>query len=198
MDVIRVTRSLSVEEVEAAYRAGAFPMAAPEFGLITWRRPARRAIIPLDSFHISRSLARTLRKGDFEVTVNRDFRGVVEACAARPTTWIDSDIKRVYTELHRLGKAHSLEVWKGGALAGGIYGVHLGAAFFAESKFHRVRDMSKVALAHLVWRLRQRDFRLLEVQYLTPHLAQFGTIEVSAKEYSRRLKEALALERSFV
>lgn len=198
VDVIRVTRSLSAAELEEAYRAGSFPMAAPEFGLITWHRPARRAVIPLDDFHVSRSLARTLRKADFEITVNRDFRGVMEGCAERESTWIDSEIKRVYTELHQLGKAHSLEVWKDGALVGGIYGVHLGAAFFAESKFHRVRDMSKVALAHLVWRLRERGFRLLEVQYLTPHLAQFGTIEVSAKEYSRLLSEALALERRFV
>ncbi len=197
VDVIRVTRGLSAEDVEAAYRRGSFPMAVPELGLITWHRPARRAIIPLDVFHVSHSLARTLRKGGFEITIDSDFAGVMASCADRESTWISEEIQRVYGELHHRGKAHSIEVWVDGTLAAGIYGVHLGAAFFAESKFHRVRDMSKVALAHLVFRLRDRGFRLLEVQYLTPHLEQFGTIEISARDYWRRLEEALEIERNF-
>jgi len=172
-------------------------MGDPDFGVITWHKPSRRAILPLENFHVSRSLARTLRKGAFTVTVDQDFAGVMRGCAGRPSTWITSGILAVYGELHRRGKAHSLEVWMDGFLAGGIYGVHLGGAFFAESKFHRVRDMSKVALACLAERLRRQDFLMLEVQYLTPHLAQFGAIEISAREYERRLSRALAVERGF-
>ncbi len=119
------------------------------------------------------------------------------ACADRETTWISQEFMRVYGDLHRAGKASSVEVWVEGALAGGLYGVCLGGAFFAESKFHRVTDMSKVALAHLVWRLRDRGFALLEVQYLTEHLAQFGVVEISNREYMTRLRTALELDRSF-
>ena len=172
-------------------------MGDPDFGVITWHKPSRRAILPLESFHISASLARTMRKGGYTVTADRNFDAVMRGCADRPSTWITSEIRAVYGELHRRGKAHSVEVWVDDLLAGGIYGVHIGAAFFAESKFHRVRDMSKVALACLVERLRRQDFLLLEVQYLTPHLAQFGAIEISAREYERRLARAVAAERSF-
>jgi leucyl/phenylalanyl-tRNA--protein transferase len=192
MEIQRVTRHLNVAMVEEAYREGIFPMADIELGIITWHRPRRRALLPLDGFHLSRSLARTLRRGKFEVSLDRDFGGVMNACAEREPTWISQEFKNVYGELHAQGKAHSVEVWVNGALAGGVYGVHLGGAFFAESKFHRVTDMSKVALAHLVARLRERGFALLEVQYLTEHLAQFGVVEVSHQEYMRRL--ALALE----
>lgn len=171
-------------------------MSAPG-GLFTWHRPAPRAILPLDQFHVSRSLARTLKQRRFEVTFNRDFLGVMRGCAERDSTWITEDFYRVYGELNRRGQAHSVEVWVEGELAGGTYGVQSGGAFFAESKFHRRTDMSKVALHALVERLRDRQFELLEVQYLTGHLASLGVIEISAREYQRRLAAALRLDRRF-
>lgn len=197
MEIQRVTRHLDPAMVEEAYREGIFPMADTDRGVVTWHRPRRRAVIPLDAFHTSRSLGRTIRRGGFTVTFNRDFTGVMAACAERKPTWISEEFIEVYGQLHRAGKAHSLEVWVDGVLAGGVYGVCLGGAFFAESKFHRVTGMSKVALAHLVARLRERGFLLLEVQYLTEHLAQFGAVQISNKEYSARLNEALEVERGF-
>ena len=197
MEIQRVTRSLDSGMVEEAYRQGIFPMADTDLGVVTWHRPRRRAILPLESFHLSKSLARTIRRGGFEVTYGQDFKGVMAACADRETTWISHEFMEVYTALHRAGKASSVEVWMDGVLAGGLYGVCLGGAFFAESKFHRVTDMSKVALAFLVRRLRERGFELLEVQYLTDHLMQFGVVEVSHKEYMTRLGGALELERRF-
>ncbi len=170
-------------------------MAYRERGLVTWHQPARRAILPLDAVHVPRSLARRMRRGGYDITVDRDFSAVMRACADREEgSWIDDEFVAVYTELNRQGKAHSLEVWIDGALAGGIYGVHLGAAFFAESKFHRVTGMSKVALVELASRLRAGGFQLLEVQYLTPHLKQFGAILVTHREYLRRLGHALAAQ----
>lgn len=186
---------LSPAVLRAAYSEGAFPMG--EGDEIDWYRPRKRAVIPLDRFHISRSLARTLKLHRFEVTFDHDFAGVMEACAERKPTWITDRIKHAYHELHKEGGAHSVEVWVGGKLAGGLYGVHLGAAFFAESKFHRVTDMSKVALASLVQRLREQRFELLEVQYLTAHLKQFGTIELLNKEYFQILSSALTHDCSF-
>ena len=174
-----------------------FPWPTWRWRVVTWHRPRRRAILPLDSFHISRSLERRLRRGGFEVTFDRDFAGVMAACAERKSTWISGEFREVYGELHRAGKAHSVEVWVDGSLAGGVYGVHLGGAFFAESKFHRVTDMSKVALTHLVWRLRERGFGLLEVQYLTEHLAQFGVVEIPNKKYLEQLRLALEVECRF-
>jgi len=197
MEIQRVTRHLDAAMVEEAYRHGIFPMADLGLRVVTWHKPRRRAILPLDAFHISRSLQRRLRRGGFEVTFDRDFAGVMAACAERKPTWISDEFREVYGELHRAGKAHSVEVWVDGRLAGGVYGVHLGGAFFAESKFHRVTDMSKVALTHLVWRLRQRGFALLEVQYLTEHLAQFGVVEIPNKEYAGRLGLALEMECRF-
>jgi leucyl/phenylalanyl-tRNA--protein transferase len=198
MDIRGVTFSLRPEMIEVNYRRGLFPMADPDSRVITWHRPRRRAVIPLNSFHISRSLARTLRRGGFETTVDRAFDAVMQGCADRPEgTWISDEFRNVYSELHRLGKAHSVEIWMGDRLAGGIYGVHLGGAFFAESKFHRVTDMSKVALAQLVFRLRERGFALLEVQYLTRHLAQFGTISVPHATYVKMLAAALRMECEF-
>jgi leucyl/phenylalanyl-tRNA--protein transferase len=198
MEIQRVTRYLDAAMVEEAYRNGIFPMADPDLRIVTWHRPRRRAILPLDSFHVSRSLQRRMRRGGFEVTFDRDFGGVMAGCAQRSPTWISEEFRTVYGELYRAGKAHSVEVWVGGALAGGVYGVHLGGAFFAESKFHRVTDMSKVALVHLVRRLRERGFALLEVQYLTDHLAQFGVLEIPHKEYMGRLQLALEIECRFV
>lgn len=197
MDVVHTTKILTAAGVESAYRTGIFPMADSDRGIITWHRPKRRAILPLETFHASRSLRALLTRRPFEVTVDRAFGEVVNACADRPSTWINSEIKTVYGELHAQGKAHSIEVWVDGELAGGLYGVHLGGAFFAESMFHRRTNMSKVALAELVSRLRQRGFVLLEVQYLTEHLAQFGVIEIPDRKYQARLKEALELPCSF-
>ena len=168
-------------------------MADPDRGVITWHRPKRRAILPLDAFHASRSLSALLRRRPFEITWDRCFASVMDACADRPGTWISAEFKTIYSELHAQGKAHSVEVWVAGELAGGLYGVHLGGAFFAESMFHRRTNMSKVALAELVSRLRAQGFALLEVQYLTEHLAQFGVIEISDKKYQARLREALDL-----
>ena len=172
-------------------------MADPDRGVITWHRPKRRAILPLDAFHASRSLSALLRRRPFEITWDRCFASVMDACADRPGTWISAEFKTIYGELHAQGKAHSVEVWVAGELAGGLYGVHLGGAFFAESMFHRRTNMSKVALAELVSRLRAQGFALLEVQYLTEHLAQFGVIEISDKKYQARLKEALGLPCAF-
>jgi leucyl/phenylalanyl-tRNA--protein transferase len=198
MDIRAISDTLTPEMILEQYPKGLFPMANPGWGVdtITWHCPARRAIIPLDEFHVSRSLARTIRLGAFTVTLNRAFREVMEACADRgdeDETWISPRFIDVYSELNRRGHAHSVEVWVNGALAGGTYGVQIGGAFFAESKFHRARDMSKVALTHLAWRLRDRGFGLLEVQYLTPHLAQFGTVEVTHRHYLTLLRKAVEL-----
>lgn len=196
MDVQFVTQHLSADMLEQGYSKGVFPMANPGREMITWHCPRRRAVIPLDRFHISRSLAHTIKRAQFTVTYDQAFDAVMRACADRPApegTWIDHRILAAYGDLHRRGKAHSVEVWIDGQLAGGTYGVHLGGAFFAESKFHRARDMSKVALAHLVFRLRERGFALLEVQYLTEHLSQFGTIEIPHKRYTAQLEAALGL-----
>jgi leucyl/phenylalanyl-tRNA--protein transferase len=197
VDVVGITRRLNAGMVEAAYREGLFPMAQPQLGVVTWHRPDPRAIVPLDAFHVPRRLARTLRQGRFELSFDRAFAAVMRGCAAARPVWIGPAFHRVYGELNRRGKAHSVEVWQGDVLVGGLYGVHLGGAFFAESKFHRVRDASKVALVALVERLRARGFRLLEVQYLTPHLRQFGTREVSARAYARLLERALAVDCPF-
>lgn len=174
-------------------------MAYVEGGLITWHRPKVRAIIPLDAPHIPRRLARTLASGRFEVTFDAAFAEVMQGCAFGRPVWISEDFHRVYGELHDRGFAHSVEVWSrdGPELVGGLYGLALGGAFFAESKFHRARDASKVAVVSLVRRLVEQGFELLEVQYLTEHLKQFGTIEVSHRVYMNRLRKALDLPATF-
>jgi leucyl/phenylalanyl-tRNA--protein transferase len=197
VDIVAVTREITAELVEKAYRSAVFPMAAPEHGVITWHRPDPRAIIPLEDFHLPRRLARTMRSARFSVTFDRDFAAVTKGCAEDRPVWISADFHRIYGELHRRGKAHSVEVWQAERLVGGLYGIHLGGAFFAESKFHRARDASKVALATLVARLRERGFALLEVQYRTEHLAQFGTVEIDDSEYTWRLRRALTLDCRF-
>jgi leucyl/phenylalanyl-tRNA--protein transferase len=201
LDIVGTTKILTSADVESGYRAGIFPMSEPmadsERGVITWHRPKRRAILPLETFHASHSLRALLRRRPFEVTFDRAFAAVMESCADRPGTWISGEFKTVYGELHAQGKAHSVEVWVDGELAGGLYGVSLGGAFFAESMFHRRTNMSKVALAELVSRLCTQGFALLEVQYLTPHLAQFGVIEIPDRKYQARLKDALQLSCSF-
>jgi leucyl/phenylalanyl-tRNA--protein transferase len=187
---------LTPDLLERAYRSGMFPM--PDMlGRIGWYQPDPRAILPLDGFHASRSLQRKLKKNLFTVTYDKDFLGVMQGCAQRKSTWITGEFIDGYGKLHKLGKAHSVEVWLDGKLVGGTYGVHLGGAFFAESKFHTVTDASKVALARLVEHLCERNFALLEVQFLTPHLSQFGVIEIPHKEYMLRLAGALKLNCAF-
>jgi len=191
--------TLTPEGVLLAYRRGIFPMADERSGEVLWFRPDPRAIIPLDGFHISRSLARTIKRATFEIRVDTDFEGVMRACADRPEgTWISARFVEVYSALHRAGKAHSVEAWREGRLVGGVYGLALGGAFMAESMFHRETDASKVALAALVGRLRERRFILLDVQYVTPHLESLGAVEITRGDYERRLAAALRLDCRFV
>lgn len=180
--------------VELAYRHGVFPMYDEWTEQILWFRPDPRAILPLDRFHVSRSLAKTIRKGVFEVRYDTDFEGVMRGCADREEgTWISEEFIKVYGALHRMGKAHSVETWREGRLVGGTYGLAFGGAFMAESMFHYETDASKVALAALVARLRERAFALLDVQYLTPHLARFGAVEIPHALYYELLQRALRL-----
>jgi leucyl/phenylalanyl-tRNA--protein transferase len=180
-----------------AYRDGLFPMAL-DGGEIGWFSPDPRGVLPHERFTASTRLRRVVRSNKFTVTVDRSFEDVMRACADRDDgTWISEEIRASYVALHRLGVAHSVEVWRGGALAGGLYGVHLGGAFFGESMFHRVTDASKVALVALVERLTARGFLLLDIQWLTPHLQQFGAVEIPRREYLRRLTRALAARCSF-
>jgi len=179
------------------YRLGVFPMAI-EDNSIEWFSPNPRAILPLEDFHVPHALRRLLRKGVFETTINKTFSGVIAACAKRKDTWINQEIIESYTRLHELGHAHSVEAWKQGTLAGGLYGVAVGGAFFGESMFHRVTDASKIALVVLVEHLRARKFVLLDTQWLTPHLQQFGGIEISRNHYLRLLRRAVELPRKFL
>jgi leucyl/phenylalanyl-tRNA---protein transferase len=184
--------ALSVANLLNAYRHGIFPWSAAP---VTWWSPDPRAILELDRLHVSHSLRRTLKSGRFEVTRDRDFRGVIRSCAApgpgRHQSWITSDFVRAYGELHRRGHAHSVECWQDGRLAGGIYGVSIGGLFAGESMFHRVSDASKVALVSLVEHLRTRGYQLFDIQMLTPITTQMGGIEIPRDEYLRRLADAL-------
>jgi leucyl/phenylalanyl-tRNA--protein transferase len=185
--------SLTPDLLLHAYSVGVFPMAEHrEDDEIFWVDPKRRGIFPIEDFHISRSLAKTIRKSGFDISVNRAFSEVVEACADREETWINAEINARYQDLHAMGNAHSLEVWANGALVGGVYGVSLGAGFFGESMFSRQRDASKVALAYLMDRLKQAGFRLCDTQFLTAHLASLGAVEISRAAYKARLKSAVA------
>lgn len=166
-------------------------MPHPDTGEIVWLSPDPRAIVPLEQFHVSRSLKRTLRRVPFTVTINQAFRRVMAACAKRPQTWITRAFLDAYGALHDEGTAHSVEVWLEDKLVGGTYGLALGSIFFAESMFHEVNDASKVALYSLTRRLAERRFHLLEVQFLTPHLASLGAIEIPRTEYLRRLRHAI-------
>ncbi len=172
---------------------------AMEGGRIGWFSPDPRGVIPLDTFHVPARLARVIRSGRFEIVVDRGFEAVMRACALREDdgTWISEAIVECYVTLHRLGLAHSVEAWRGGQLVGGLYGVHLGGAFFGESMFHRETDASKVALASLVDRLQRHSFTLLDTQWVTPHLEQFGATEIPRAEYLRRLKTAIAKDCRF-
>ncbi len=178
-----------------AYRAGLFPMAETRRGdRLYWLDPEQRGILPLDAFHLSRRLRRTVQNGGFVVTADTDFARVISLCAepgaGREDTWINRDIERLFTALHTRGHAHSIEVWQAGALVGGLYGVVLGGAFFGESMFSTARDASKVALVHLVARLRLGGFVLLDTQFVTTHLTQFGAVEVPREEYKAMLDRA--------
>jgi len=189
---------LTSEALLSAYAVGVFPMADDE-GIVHWLAPDPRAIIPLDSFKVSRSLRTLIGRRAFDISVNRAFDRVIEGCADRAEgTWISLEMLEAYERLHRLGFAHSVEAWRCEELAGGLYGVSIGGAFFGESMFHRVTDASKVALAALVDRLRDRGFALLDVQFMTEHLRQFGTLEIRRHEYERRLQHALSRPCRFV
>lgn len=181
-----------------AYAVGVFPMAdSRDATELRWVDPRRRGIFPLDGFHISRSLRRRILSGQFRITTDRAFAAVVSGCADRDETWINAEIFGLYEALAGLGHARSLEVWQGEALVGGVYGVTLGAAFFGESMFSRATDASKVALAYLTHRLRAGGFTLFDTQFLTPHLASLGAIEISRADYHRRLQAALSRSADF-
>lgn len=181
-----------------AYAMGVFPMAASrEASEIRWIDPVQRTVFPLEGFHVSRSLARHIRRAPPEVSFDRAFAEVVLACADRPETWINAEIFAAYRALHDLGHAHSVEIWDGTALVGGVYGVVLGGAFFGESMFSRRTDASKLALAWLIAHLRRRGFALFDVQFMTAHLRSLGAVEIPRAEYRRRLALALALPARF-
>lgn len=180
------------KELLKAYSEGYFPMPDPVTDEILWFRPEPRAVLPLDGFHASRSLLKEIKKGNFLVTRDKAFKEVMNECANRDETWITDEFKSAYRELHHLGHAHSLEVWsKTEELIGGVYGVHVGAAFFAESMFHRRTNASKIALFHLVEHLKNQHFRLLEIQFPTPHLTSLGAKELTDLQYQKVLDQAL-------
>jgi leucyl/phenylalanyl-tRNA---protein transferase len=193
---MRNSVSLDPRTLLSAYAQGVFPMASRS-GAIQWYSADPRGVIPLDGFRVPHSLRPLVRKspaeGGFEIRINRSFESAMRACREKRSdgTWINEPLIQAYVRLHQLGFAHSVEAWKDGKLAGGLYGVSLGAAFFGESMFHRVRDASKVALVHLVNRLRERGYKLLDTQATTPHLEKFGCIGIPAEDYLERLRDAL-------
>jgi leucyl/phenylalanyl-tRNA--protein transferase len=180
-----------------AYQLGVFPMAMHD-GEIAWFSPDPRGIIPLNTFHIPHGLKRVLKKNIFEIRINHAFVETMAGCADRPSTWIDQAIVNSYTRLFEMGFAHSVETWRDGELVGGLYGVAMGGAFFGESMFSRVPDASKVALTHLIERIRDRGFQLLDTQWSTPHLRQFGCEDIPRSRYMRLLERALTVHPVFV
>jgi leucyl/phenylalanyl-tRNA--protein transferase len=185
-----------------AYACGIFPMAeSAEDPALYWVEPRERGVIPIAGFHLPSRLARTVRSDAFEIRVDTDFDGVIAGCAApgpdRRQTWINDRIRQLYGELFDIGHAHTVEAWQGGRLVGGLYGVRLGAAFFGESMFHTARDASKVALVHLVARLKAGNFQLLDTQFVTPHLASFGAVEVPRRRYRELLDQAILGQADF-
>lgn len=173
-------------------------MPDPDTQDLLWFRPDPRAILPLDGFHSSRSLVKKLKKGNFQVSFDQDFPGVMRGCANRPETWITDEFFEAYGKLFLEGHCHSVEIWQEGKLVGGVYGVAIRAAFFAESMFHTVTDASKIALFHLVRHLKSRGYLLLEIQFLTPHLSRLGAVKISDFEYQKRLRTALKREVTFM
>ena len=197
-----MSAELTPELLLRAYAIGIFPMSeGADDPDLFWVDPERRGILPLEAFHVPRRLKKTIRRGTFEIRSDTDFEAVMRGCAeehpGRPSTWINVSILRLYRALHERGHAHSVEAWHDGVLVGGLYGVSLGAAFFGESMFSRVPDASKVALVHLVARLVAGGFKLLDTQFVTAHLAQFGAIEIPRAAYRRRLATALRTEASY-
>jgi leucyl/phenylalanyl-tRNA---protein transferase len=189
---VPVGSELTAETLLRAYAMGIFPMAESRNDpRIHWVDPRFRGIFPLDNFHISRSLSREISKGNFTIRTNYDFLSVVDSCADRPDTWINDQIRSLYLTLHKMGFAHSMEVWKDERLAGGVYGVAIGAAFFGESMFSRVPNGSKIALAYLMHRLRAGGYTLFDTQFITPHLHSLGAIEISREQYQQHLRTAL-------
>ena len=186
---------ISVELLVQAYLSGSFPMADPDEGdQIYWHTPETRGLIPLDdTFRVPKNLMRLYKKEKFELSINRAFSEVINQCSLlrQGDTWISEEIIDVYTQMHKLGLAHSFEVWLDGALVGGLYGVAIGKAFFGESMFHKVTDASKIALVFLVEFLKEQNFQLLDCQYLNPHLLQFGAYEVTQEEFLSRLQEII-------
>lgn len=185
-----------------AYAAGIFPMAeSAEDNALYWVEPDERGIIPLNGLLVSRSLRKAVRSKAFDVAIDRDFGAVIGACAEktpdRKSTWINGRIKSLYTQLHRIGAAHSIECWQNGQLVGGLYGVRIGAVFFGESMFSRVSNASKVALVHLVARLNAGGFRLLDAQFVNPHLTSLGAVALGKAEYHKQLEEALEANADF-
>lgn len=190
--------ALTPELLLHGYASGIFPMAeSRDDPDIFWVDPRLRGVLPLDGLHISRSLARAMRRSDWTVRLNTDFTGVVDGCADRADTWINSEIYNLYSALHRGNYAHSVEIWDGTHLVGGVYGVTLGAAFFGESMFSRATNASKMALAATVDHLTQTGFTLFDTQFLTPHLSSLGAVEITRAQYRARLAEALDLEGTF-
>ena len=193
---------ITPEVLLKAYACGIFPMAeSADDPALYWIEPELRGIIPLDTFHVPSRLARTVRTTGLVVRVNRDFEGVIAGCAEpkrdRARTWINGRIRRIYRALYAHGHCHSIEVYDGAELVGGLYGVSLGRAFFGESMFHRARDASKIALVHLIARLKAGGYRLLDTQFVTDHLRTFGAVEVPKRRYHRLLEEALIGEGDF-
>ena len=189
---------LQPEAILAAYRQGYFPMAEHRHGLVHWYTADPRTIIPLDAFHRGRNLRRSLRRREFALTINTAFDDVIRSCAEREETWISDAIIRAYATLHRRGHAHSVECWNEGILAGGLYGVSIGGAFFGESMFSRRENASKVALAALVERLRERRFLLLDSQFMNEHMRQFGAIEIPRSAYLALLGRAVSADTDFL
>ena len=184
--------TLTPELLLAGYKLGCFPMAQDRNSVeVDWYAPDPRAIIPLDSFHVSKNLIKVVKRKVFDVATNRDFVGTMLGCADRKDTWISDQIVDAYTGLHHMGLAHSIECWQNEELVGGLYGVAIGGAFFGESMFNRVTDASKVALVHLVHRLKSKGYTLLDTQFTTSHLRRFGAIEIPREEYERELKKAI-------
>ncbi|NTV02058.1 MAG: leucyl/phenylalanyl-tRNA--protein transferase [Chlorobiaceae bacterium] len=187
---------IRVEDLIRAYRHGFFPMAESREGEVSWCQPYHRAVVPLESWRPSRSLSRTLREGRFKVRIDTAFEQVIRSCSmpreSEADTWISEEIIEVFVKLHRLGIAHSVECWMEGGLAGGLYGLAMGGAFFGESMFFRRPDASKVAFAHLVGHLRQRGYLLLDAQIMNPHLQRLGAIEIGHEAYMLQLEEALS------
>ncbi len=194
---------ITPETMLKAYRLGLFPMAETRTAQrLYWLDPEERGILPLDAFHVPRTLRRTMRAGRLAVTADRDFAAVIAGCAAsgtgREDTWINPDIERLFTALAAAGHAHSVETWRDGELVGGLYGVAIGGAFFGESMFSRADDASKMALVHLVARLRLGGFGLLDTQFVTAHLARFGAVEIPRERYKAMLHDALAVDARWI